>query len=181
MSEFEDDRIIDIHNLHLECQKQAQLCGKWGDKFAKAKGERFLAEENLKIVKAEVKRTIDEKRAYWDSYIRGAWDGEGFEKKPTEAAITGWINQYDSFKDEVIEQEKLITEAVKKTAEAIEYEAKMESGKVSMNHKKSGIEGLIQLWLNEYFADPKIPKSLVEIQEKEYQQKHRKHLNRKEK
>lgn len=178
-NEFERDVSLDINLLHEEWQKQAQLYGKWARRLAKAVKEKFKLDERLKVIRTQTRRRVEEVRAELDSLIRKDYGECGFDKKPTEAAITGWILLQPKFKkvqDEGIDEIKIITDEL---ADAIEREELFKGACLAMSHKKSAIEGEVKLWSEEYFSDPMIPKSLKENIQKETQAKVRKRLSRK--
>lgn len=177
-NEFERDVSLDINSLHEEWQKQAQLYGKWARRLAKVVKERFKLDERLKVVRTQVKRRIEEVGADLDSRIRIGYGGMGFEKKPPEDAIKNWILLQPKFKkvqDEGVDEIKEVTDAL---ADAIEREELFKGACLAMSHKKSAIEGEVKLWLEEYFSDPNIPKSLRKNIQEETQAKVRKRLNR---
>jgi len=185
-SEFEKDRQLDIHNLHTEYQDQANRYGKWAGRKATASKEKFLLEERLKALRTEMKRKEAEARATLDLQVRKFWDdpkheaGEFFDcKKPTESAISNWIIQHPDFKQAQDEIADKLNEVVLELAEAIENVEYLEGAVFAMSQRKNSIEGEINLWVNGYYSDPKIPKTLREEVQKETQRKIRKSLSKK--
>jgi len=182
-SEFEKDRQLDIHNLHTEYQGQADRYGKWSGRKATASKEKYLLEERLKALRTEMKRKEAEVRAKLDLDVRKNWDnpkhevGEFFDcKKPTESAIANWIIQHPDYKQAQDEIADELNTVVLELAEAIENVEYLEGAVFAMSQRKNSIEGEINLWVNGYYADPKIPKTLREEVQKETQRKIKKSL-----
>jgi predicted transglutaminase-like protease len=155
---FEQDVEIDLYQLHEEVKKQPNLYFKWAKKYAAASKENFRTQEELRIIKAEVKSELDVLKAELDSEIRSNYESYGFDRKPTEAAINGWIIQQRKYKKCEEETAKKIKDGFEKVAQALEDEKVMEAAKVSMTHRKDSLSNAISLWLGEYYSDPKVPK-----------------------
>jgi len=179
VGEYEDDLKLDIYNLHKEWQKQATLYGKWSKNAARASKVKFKADENLKAIRIETKRKLEEKRSEIDSEIRGNWEAFGFEKKPTENAITACIIQQEEYKEVYLAGVDEVKQGVDKLADAIEDEEYLKGTPIAMSHKKAAIGGEVQLWLGEYYSDPNIPKEYVEEIVKKEKKSVRKQLKKK--
>lgn len=182
-SDYKKDTAVDKFKLEEEVLRQGQLFTDWSDEFGAARKERILAEERLKVVRAEAKTAIDKKKAEVDNHIRTNYDMYGYDKKPTESAISGLIITHDDVINIEGDQAELILRAVEEYAEAVEDETIMEGAKTGMSHKKSMLElemGAIQSGM---FGEPKIPKDIKEdIQSKDdkvTRDKGRNKLNRK--
>ena len=181
-SEFEKDRKLDIHSLHIEWQNQSDIYGKWAKRAAEATETKFQLEEKLKALRTEVKRDTEQKRAELYLEIKTKWDEyDIFDKPPTETAIASWIVTHEKFKEVSLDSEKKIKKAVDELADAIKNEEYLKGAVLTMSHKKASIEGEVQLWIGGYFSDPKIPKSLKEVQTKETQTKIKKRLKKQQK
>lgn len=168
---FEKDLALDINALHLEWQEQAKLYGKWAKRLSKAVKARFKLEELLKVVRIQTKRDVDEVKAELDGLIREDFVSLGFEKRPTEAAITNWIliqPKVKEVQDNCFAKVKRITDDL---ADAMEQEELFQGACLAMSHKKSAIEGEVKLWLGEYFSDPDIPKDIKVNIQKETQER----------
>lgn len=200
ITELEQDEKVDIYNLHTEYQKQAALYGKWGRRKAKAVKEDFELKEQLKVVKAQGKRKVDEKRAELDILFRTNYNDPRFykkqikkypnhedilenfliscEKKITEAMVSSFVTlhpEYIQVQREVDEEANDITNKIAETTEQIGL---LDTAIMAMVHRKATIEGEISLWLGEYYSDPKVPKPYIEQEQKKTQKKLRKRLKK---
>jgi len=164
---FEDDVYIDDTDLKGEVRKQPNLYFKWGKKYAKAKGAAFSSIEILKITKSEAKAELERVRAGLDLEVRENWGILGFDKKPTEGAISAWVVTQQAYVDQ---HKKYITSLKKETeltAVAIEEEETLESAKLAMSNKKISLQDLCQMRVTEYYAEPKIDGRYREISKEE--------------
>ena len=84
MEEYERDLKLDRDNLDREWEKQATLFMKWAERHAEALYERDRKKEKLDLVRAEL-----------DASLRANPELFGFDKKPTESAISAWIISQD--------------------------------------------------------------------------------------
>jgi len=200
LTELEQDEQIDIYNLHKEYQKQPGLYDKWGRRKAKVSKEIFLLTEKLKMVKTQCKREVDEKKSELDLTIRTYYNDPDFwkkqikkypeqeetfsnfqiicEKKITEAMVTSFITLHPEYIEVQKEADKKTNRVILEIGESTEHLGILDTAVMTMVHKKAGIEGEINLWLGEYYADPKIPKSYIEQEEKKVQKKLRKRLKK---
>lgn len=200
LTELEKDEQIDIYNLHTEYQRQPSLYGKWGRRKATVTKEEFNLREQLKMVKTQGKREIDEKKSELDLLIRTYYNDPEFwekqikkysncketfdnfsiicEKKITEAMVTSFITLHPEYKEVQNEVDKKTNKVIQDIAEAVEHLGILDTAVMTMVHRKAGIEGEINLWLGEYYADPKIPKTYVEQVQKKVQKKLRKRLRK---
>ena len=131
--DYEKDLYIDKDSLEDCLVKQPELYGKWSTIWATAIEERDRAKDNLNVEKARL-----------DMKVRKSWDILGFDKKPTDMAITTWIcanNDYRKANFNLIEK----THAVNV----------LESAKWAFQHRKDSLDNLVKLYLNNYYADSK--------------------------
>jgi hypothetical protein len=84
---FEDDLAIDKDALEECLVEQPGLYAKWSKAHSEAVKERDRAKEKLNIVKADL-----------DMKVRKSWDILGFDKKPTDMAITTWITAHEDYR-----------------------------------------------------------------------------------
>jgi len=140
MSNYEDDLRIDKYNLDYEWERQAQLYMKWAEAHAQAVLERDRAKELLDLARAEL-----------DSQIRESPEKFGFDKKPTETAIANTILQQDRYR-----------EVYKNFVETTKNMNILAGAKEAMAHKKKALEGITQLMVSGYYAEPNIPKEAKE-------------------
>ena len=130
---YEKDLHIDKDSLEECLVEQPELYAKWSIIWADATQERDHAKENLNIVKAEL-----------DMKIRKSWDILGYDKKPTDMAITTWICAHDKYR-------KANFELIQKT-HAVNV---LEAAKWSFQHRKDALDNLVKLYLNNYYSDSK--------------------------
>lgn len=154
-SEYEKDQKLDVHNLDYEWARQSSLYMKWAKHAARAKEEKFLADENLKTIRSEAKKEIERLRAEINLDILADPAIYGFEKKPTVDAITAIILQDENYKGLEVKNAEEIEIAVKRVAEAIYNEELLEGSRMAMNHRKTSLEYMVQLHFSGYNADPK--------------------------
>jgi len=141
MSEYSKDISIDKYALDDELQKQAILFMKYAEMAAEAILVRDKAKERLAVVMAEV-----------DAEIRGNPDEYGFDKKPTESAISNCIvrdERYSKANHDLIEANKDMNI--------------LTSAKEAMAHKKKSLEKLVDLFLAGYWSDDIIRKEVKKV------------------
>jgi len=175
---YSEDQFVDIYNLHHEWRKQSMLYMKWGKRYARAIKEKTLAEEELKLIRAQNKRALEEKKAELDLDIRKEPVKYGFDKKPNEGAILAKILLDPGIKELESKNAVVVKEAVDEWAKCIENEEVMSTAKLAMSHKKAALEREAELWIAGYFSDPRIPAEVKEIVESEGREKHEKGLKR---
>ena len=129
---YEYDLNIDKYSLDLEWEKQAQLYMKWSERYAEAVRNRDRAKEKLELVRAAI-----------DEDIRLNPEKYGFDKKPTESAISAMIIKSDKY----IEANRVFIESTKEMNV-------LAGAKEAMAHKKKALESITQLWLGGYYAAP---------------------------
>jgi len=135
---YEKDLFPDKYALDEEWEKQAKL---YYD-YSKSQADAEYTRDKLKDL-VETEKAILEKK------IRNNPEEFGIIGKPTESAI----------KAEIVINDKII-EANNKYFEASK-EAKVLLAVVkSFDHKKKALEKLCELFLNNYYSRPNIPKSL---------------------
>jgi len=135
---YKDDLKIDKTKLDVEWEFQSLLFMKWAEAHAQAIFERDKVKEQLDFVRSEI-----------DENIRVDFESYGFDKKPTEAAISAKIIMTAKYK---VMYEKL--------AEANKNVNILAGAREAMNHKKKALENITQLWTMGYFSDPKIPNKI---------------------
>jgi hypothetical protein len=130
---YENDLHIDKDSLEECLVEQPRLYGKWSNAWAQAIKERDQAKEDLNIKRAEL-----------DMKIRKSWDIHGFDKKPTDMAITTWICAHEEYR--------------RKNFHLIQatYNVNiLEAAKWAFQHRKDALDNLVKLYLNNYYADSK--------------------------
>jgi len=143
MEEYERDLKIDKDNLDVDWTNQPALYMKWAERHAQALYERDKKKDQLELVRAEL-----------DSALRTNPDAFGFDKKPTESAISAWITSQDKYK-----------KANLALIEANKDSLILAGAREAMNHKRSALENMVKLWLGSYYADPNIPSDAKKIVE----------------
>ena len=132
---YKEDLKIDKHRLDFEWERQAQLYMKWAEAYAQAVLDRDRAKELLDVVRAEL-----------DSKIRKSPADFGFDKKPTESAITNTVVQQEEYR-----------KAYDKLIQAQSNMNILAGAKEAMSHKKKALEGITQLMVSGFYAEPNIP------------------------
>ena len=164
---IEDDIHIDEFNLKGEVIEQPTLYYKWTKKYAKAKASSFKSAEILKVVRSEAKAELENVRATLDSDVRDNWDVLGFDKKPTEAAISAWIVIQGDYVDQSKASNDMIRGAIEEAASAIEDEEILEGAKLAMSNKKISLQDLAQMKVTEFYSEPKIDRRFRELESQE--------------
>lgn len=128
---YKEDVYIDKNKLDEAWENQALLFCNWAEKVVEATFDRDRAKENLEIVRA----TLDKK-------IR--MDSARTNTKITEEAIKNSIilsEDYQVANQQLIESVKTL---------GIMYVAKD-----SFDHRKAALSKLTDLWLSQYWAEPR--------------------------
>ncbi len=142
--DFKEDLKIDIHSLHTEWEKQAAKYMWYLEEQAVAEIERDRLKDYWEVEKAEFEKKI---RANPEDY---------FEGKVTESAIRA---------------EVLTNEGIKQTYN--EYLEACKDAKLygavakAMDHRKKGLEKLVDLHLAGYYSSPNINEAVVQDSAKE--------------
>lgn len=161
MHDYNGDLEIDEHALDIEWKGQSKLFMRYAELSAEAVYERDKAKDQLEVVKAEI-----------DSDIRTNFKKFGFDKKPTEAALTAQILTNDKYK----KYNDLYIKAIKNMNILI-------AAKDGIGNKKYALENLTKLWVAGYYSTPNISKEAKEqiknVSEENIKEKVRQKLNRK--
>jgi len=155
---YEEDVLIDENDLEKEWSRQPALMMKWSLKYALAVKRKARAEQNLKVVRAEVRRKIDKYRATIDQDIRLYPADYGFDDQPTEQAIINAINRDKEFEEFVVKQEAKIQQANDQLLEAIEEEEVYGAAKTAMVHRRKSLENLAAFYHENYNSEPRLPR-----------------------
>ena len=148
---YEKDIRISEGDLDLEWLSQAELAMKYGRIWAAARKKLTLAEENIKVIRAELIAEANEDPKKCCK-----------KEKPNAADIEAYYRTHPEHQ-----------QAKKEWVEA-QYECNM--AEVAKNEfsftRKAALENLVQLHGQNYFAGPKVPRNLSkERDNKEGQQK----------
>lgn len=131
---------IDESNLDIEWLEQAELAVRYGRYWNECNEELVRAEENIKVVRAELVAMANEDP---DKHL-----GQGV--KPTGPNIESFYRNHKSHKAAKERWIKAMTTA--KDAEIVKNEIAFT--------RKAALEALVQLHGQNYFAGPKIPHDL---------------------
>ena len=92
----------------------------------------------------EAKEQLNLKKADLDMKIRKSWDILGFDKKPTDMAITTWICAQKEYRDKNF----LLIQAT--------YHVNvLEAAKWAFQHRKDALDNLTKLFLSNYYVESK--------------------------
>lgn len=130
---YEDDLAIDPDALEECLVEQAELYGRWAKAHAQSIKERDHAKEQLNIVKADL-----------DMKCRKNWEVLGFDKKPTDLAITTWILAHKDYRTSNFH-----------FIEANYATNVLEGAKWAFQHRKDDLDNLVKLFLANYYSDSK--------------------------
>ena len=124
-----EDKKVDIHNLHLEDQKQPSLVEKWGTRWAEARDKERRGKRNLEIVYAEIEKEV---RSNPEDYNI---------EKITENAVRSAVvisKKYNDIYNEHLDSCKEVD--------------LMGVARDTIADKRASIDGEIKLFLNSYYA-----------------------------
>lgn len=130
---YKQDLRIDKDALEECLVEQPELYGKWSTAWAEAVKERDQSKEQLNLVKADL-----------DMKLRKSWDILGFDKKPTDMAITTWICAQKDYRD-----------ANFHLIQATYNVNVLEAAKWAFQHRKDALDNLTKLFLSNYYSDSK--------------------------
>lgn len=137
---YERDVQIDESSLDVEWLEQASLAIRYGKNWADCKDELARAEENVKVVIAELTLEINQNP---EKYL-----GDGV--KSTDIKV-----------ESAVKVHKKYTEAKERYFNAM---VELNTAEIAKNEisftRKAALENLVQLYIAGYFAGPKIPRDL---------------------
>lgn len=145
--DYEKDMYIDEDALDIEWLEQAELGRKYGEHWADCVRRLMIAEENVKLVRAELI-----KKAHEDAEkIFGLPEG----KSPTGPMVESYYRNHKKHK--AAKEEWIQAQYEANTAETAKFEAS--------RTRKAALENLVQLHGQNYFAGPRMPRDLVKKRE----------------
>ena len=153
---YQKELEIDLERLEENLTDQPQFVMKYGELWAGKTAERDRAKENLSVIEAEL-----------DGYARENW-ADISNTKMTEKSILGYVLNEDKRKSAM---EKLIS--------LTEETNILFVAKSAVEHRKKSMEGLVSLFIAEYWADPKIAKKDIdEVKASGRKEVHQEELNK---
>jgi len=166
---YRADSEVDKFNLDSEWDTIASVYMYWAEKYIEARTIRAEIDEELRTKTKLGKIGLDKIRSEIDLDIRSKPEEYGFDKKPTENAISAlidldeeYIKEVDKFNDEVGKLQNKLNRMMR-------IEGILEEAKKSMKIKKEAIEGLETLHLANYFprTSEERRKNLDEVKDKQ--------------
>ena len=142
---YEKDMNIEEDALEQEWLDQASLANKYGRYWSECRQTLTLAEENIKLVRAELVKEANEDP---DEYL-----GDGV--KPTGGNIESYYRNHDRHKEAKQEWVEALFEA---NVAEIAYK------EISFT-RKAALENLVKLFQSDYFAGPSVPRNITEERE----------------
>ena len=142
MPTYKEDLEIDKYSLDDELQKQAMLFAEWAEKEVDAQFERDKAKERLEVVKAEADRSI-----------RAA--AEKRNAKITESAIQNMVILHEG-----------VREANSEHLDSVKNAKVMAVAREAFEHKKRALEKMVDLFLSNYWAEPRIKAEAEDLHER---------------
>ena len=133
MSEYNDDLKIDFDNLDKNWRDHATNYMKWAENWANAVAEKDRKKEEIDVLKADL-----------DAHYREKLEKD-IGKKPTETMVASAIIADEKFK---VAQQELIT--------MVKNVNVLASAKTAFEHRKKALEGSTNLWINGYWAEPRV-------------------------
>ena len=152
---YESDVTIDENALDFEWQRQAELMSKWARKLAFAVTKRMRAEQHYKVLKVDSKWEVDKERATVDLDIRKYPVDYGLNENPAERAIEKAINRDKEFIKFVNSKKQEVKDAYEAFLECVQDEELYAAAVKSMTDKKKALENLEQLYISQYYGEPK--------------------------
>jgi len=128
--DFAADVTINRFKLEEECAKQPSLYHYWAEKLADAKSAVDAAYNNVKLVTAQ-------REMYHRQLAANA------QVKTTEATIAATVET-----DEQVQEAKSLYQQ----AQSTQYH--LEAGVKALDHRKSELDNLTQLWIKSYYSRP---------------------------
>jgi len=158
---LKDDEKVDIYNLHIENQLHPALVEKWGTRLV-----------NVKDAKRRLSRQLDLKYSEVELEIRSDPKSFGWEddKKPTEAFIKSAVIAHEEYN-------KVYNDLLKADHDLDVFTIATNV----ISDKRASIEGEVKLFLNGYYADPKVPKEFKQEERKEQSDNQKRKLNERRK
>jgi hypothetical protein len=144
--DYERDMHIDESSLDVEWLEQASLAVRWGKYYSECQEEFDAAEENVKIVRSDLILEINKNP---EQYL-------GKDVKLTDMKVEA---AYRLQKKHIEAKERWIR-AKKKL-----MDAEVIKNEISFT-RKAALENLVQLYISQYFAGPKVPRNLTQEREK---------------
>jgi len=127
--DFKDDVRVDKFNLHIDCEEHPSNYLYWAEQLAEAKSELDNAKDKLKLIEAEQ-----------EEFYRISPKGG---RKITEGSIKA-----------IIETDEKVIEAKKELREAHKDVHILSAAVSALEHKKTQLTNLKDLWIKGYYADP---------------------------
>lgn len=125
---------IDEHRLHEEWMNQPRLYFRWAEKLAEAKQRLEEAKAELELVRAEL-----------DYEVRSNPEQYNLDKI-TEAVVKATVNAQERYRE--------AERAVISCKHAVDVH---QAAVNALDHRKRALQGLVELFLANYFAVPRAP------------------------
>jgi hypothetical protein len=158
--DFEQDKKIDLHNLHNDWLTIAAKIGKYNKLLTQAETDRDKAKEFLELKK----ENLGVAKAKLDIAIRKEPNNYGLAEKmkTSETWFSNTVNIYLNQDAECISTTKELSEAKEKLIEANYKVGIYQSAVKTMSAIKDALEHLVFLWSRGYFNVPNIPRPLLD-------------------
>ncbi len=142
---YENDMYIDEESLEQEWLDQATLARKYGKHWARCREKLTLAEENIKVIRAELIKEVND-------------DPEGCLGEDTKATGPNVEAYYRTHEKHLAAKTAWVKAQFKANNAEIAYK------EISFT-RKVALENLVKLFQSEYFAGPSIPRNISEERE----------------
>lgn len=129
MNDYKEDLKINIRQLHREWKEQPELYAKWANKWLDASTERDQIARKLELLEIE-----------YDTEARQNAD-DIFPKKPTETAISNWIQSHSDVQD--------LKDDLDEANRIVNYYA---IAKNAFQQRTKALENEVKLYLANYFS-----------------------------
>jgi hypothetical protein len=124
---------LDRHRLDEEWLLQPRLRREWGEKLAEARKEHDRAKANLNVVEAEIELSIRKNPSHFDL------------EKVTEGAVKATVLVQPEYQ-----------KAVEASLVAKHNVDVIQAYLDAIDDRKRTLENLVQLWLADYYAEPRV-------------------------
>lgn len=138
---YEDDLRIDRYDLHNEWEQQPFLFMKYAKMAAEADTASKRTKEKMEVTEAELYLTLRKEK-------------ELSKEKFTEASLKAEIKVQDEY-------QKIYSEYL----QSLETQKILSAAVEAFVQRKSALENMVKLYLNNYFAHPSEPKKENSVQE----------------
>jgi len=153
MEPYEKQLEIDFSLLEENLRDHSINYAKCGEHYADLKTEA----ENIKLLLEEIKNKLNMERSTIDLEIRNDWS-IAFAAKPTENGIKAYIETHAQMVDINVRYFDTRKNLIEKQDEV----DKVSTSLKAFEHRRSNLEDLVKLYINNYWSKPKVKQEAVD-------------------